>query len=88
VEGAERQSAVELGSRPNFRTESRWLPKPVPPQMQSRNQSSKKQRFTLYFNKIWRRGSQSIPIEKIMHFRPSQAKTHHLSYGPKWDFAA
>jgi hypothetical protein len=35
-----------------------------------------------------RRGSQSIPIENIKHFPPSQAKTHRLSYGGKSPFAS
>jgi hypothetical protein len=58
-----RQSAVKLGSRPNFRRDHVGFRNPIPT-------GSQKLEFALYFNMIWQRWSQSIPTERssIFHF--------------------
>ena len=45
----QRQSAVKLGSRPNFRTDHAGFQNPVPPRT-IRGSTIEKQRFALYFN--------------------------------------
>ena len=67
VKSAEtKASTVKLGSRPYFRTDSRTL--------SPQKSTIEKQKLTLYFNKIWRRGSQSIPIERQSIFDFSRPK--------------
>src|SRR5260370_22910193 len=62
VKGAEtKASAVKLGSRPNFRKDYASFPNLSRPEA-IRGSTIEIRKFTLYFNRIWRRESQSIPI--------------------------
>ena len=81
----QRQSAVKLGSRPNFRTDHVGFQNPSRPDA-IRESTIEKQRFTLYFKMILRRGSQSIPIEKqrIFHLlrpKPTIRATAEMGFG-------
>ena len=83
-----RQSTVELGSRPNFRTDHAGFPNPIPPRSNP-GTNHRKRKFTLYFNMIliWRRECQSTPIERSSIFDLPRPKPTVRATAGKWDFA-
>lgn len=80
-EGCRKQRRAQLSST-EFRAGHARFPNSVPPRS-NRRASYRKAKFSLYFNNIWRRECQSIPIERLAHFRPPHTRNPPFELRPE-----